>query len=67
MGLVYAWKEVNEVELLLAEIAYILMGIMFLLTGQYFVVIILIGVYIFATWLQNDFKKWVFRGKNGRI
>ena len=53
-------------ELLLAEIAYILMGIWFFIMaydGQpyfYFVVIILIAVYIFATKLQNDFKKWVF-------
>ena len=47
-------------DLLLAEIAYILMGLMFLMMGQYLIVIILIGVFIFTTKLQNDFKKWVF-------
>ena len=36
-------KERNEVDLLLAEIAYILMGIMFLIMGQYLIVIILSG------------------------
>ena len=47
--------------LLLAEIAYILMGLMFLMMGQYLVVIMMIVVFIFATKLQNDFKKWVFK------
>ena len=50
-------------DLLLAEIAFILMGLMFLMMGQYLVVIMLIGVFIFATKLQNDFKKWVYKDK----
>lgn len=51
-------------DLLLAEIAYILMGLMFLMIGQYWIVILLIVVFIFATKLQNDFKKWVFKKRS---
>jgi len=38
---------------MLAEIAYILMGIWFLIMGQYLVCIMLVGVWIFATKLQK--------------
>ena len=49
-------------DLLLAEIAYYLMTIWLFMMKLYFVAIFLIVIFIVACKLENDFKKWVFKG-----